>query len=154
MKQLFGMIALSTIIKNGDAHLKNFAILYDRPSVNVRLAPVYDMLSTVAYDTKDAMALEIDGSKAYPSRKQLIQFARQSCGLSNQNAELILADTSSGVKKTIAEIKEYAANHQDFQHNADRLIKLFSKGLKNIENNGGDGAGSGTSGGGRRLDKK
>jgi len=39
MRQLFGTVALSCAIRNGDAHLKNFGILYDSPGINVRLAP-------------------------------------------------------------------------------------------------------------------
>ena len=84
MEQLFGMVSLACVIKNGDAHLKNFGVLYDSPGVNVRLAPVYDMLSTTHYQPHDILALELNGSKSFPSRKQLVQFGRQSCGLSSQ----------------------------------------------------------------------
>lgn len=129
MQQLFGMVALSSIIKNGDAHLKNFAVLYDEPGVNVRLAPVYDMLSTVPYLPRDMMALELDGAKAYPSRKQLIRFARQSCGLSKQNAETVLASVAQGVEKASAEMQAYAARHPDFQGSADHFARVFSSGL-------------------------
>ncbi len=129
MRQLFGMVALSCMIRNGDAHLKNFAVLYDEPGVNVRLAPVYDMLSTAPYLPRDTMALEIDGGKAYPSRKQLVQFARQSCGLSRQNAETVLASIAHGVKKALVEMQAYAASHPDFQRSADHFSRVFSDGL-------------------------
>lgn len=129
MQQLFGMVTLSCMIRNGDAHLKNFAVLYDEPGVSVRLAPVYDMLSTAPYLPKDIMALEIDGAKAYPSRKQLLQFARQSCGLSKQNAETVLAKVAQGVEKALAEMQAYAASHPDFQGSADHFSRVFSDGL-------------------------
>lgn len=140
MKQLFGMVALSCIIRNGDAHLKNFAVLYDQPGVNVRLAPVYDMLSTAPYLPKDKMALEIDGSRQYPNRRQLVQFARQSCGLTNRNAEIVLARAAAGVEKALAEMRVYAGNRPGFEDSARLFGNLFSEGLSRIENDGGDGA--------------
>ena len=132
MKQLFGMLALSVIIKNGDAHLKNFAVLYDEPGINVRLAPVYDMVSTRPYLPKDTMALELDGSKAFSSTKQLMQFARQSCGLSGQAADTVLANVVGGVEAALAELQAYASGHPDFQETAERLAKVFSDGLASL----------------------
>lgn len=130
MKQLFGTIALSCVIKNGDAHLKNFGILYDKPGINVRLAPVYDMLSTVPYMPKDILALELGESKNYPTRKQLVKFARQSCGLSSQNTETILANVAAGVEKALIEMQVYTKHHPEFQSHAEYLAAVFSQGLR------------------------
>ena len=132
MEQLFGTIALSCIIRNGDAHLKNFGVLYDKPGVNVRLAPVYDMLSTVPYQPKDVLALELNGSKGYPSRKQLIQFGRQSCGLSNRQAEMTLEQVADGVEKALAEMKDYLGRNPDFQAGAECLCRVFFQGLEEL----------------------
>lgn len=154
MRQLFGTIALSCVIRNGDAHLKNFGILYDKPGINVRLAPVYDMLSTVPYIPKDILALEFNGSKQYPTRKQLVQFARQSCGLSNQNTEIVLANTITGVEKALVEMQAYAKNHPDFQARTEYFTNVFSQGLLSLENDGGDGSGGGMSGGPSRPGKR
>ncbi|GBG02270.1 hypothetical protein AZSI13_15970 [Azospira sp. I13] len=132
MRQLFAMLALVTAIKNGDAHLKNFAVLYDRPGINVRLAPVYDMLSTQPYLPNDRLALDLNGSRDYPTRQQLLQFARQSCGLSRQASDDILAKVQAGVIQAIAEIRAYAEQHPDFRHQAGRLSTLFSTGAAGL----------------------
>jgi serine/threonine-protein kinase HipA len=134
MEQLFGTVALSSVIKNGDAHLKNFGVLYDKPGVNVRLAPVYDMLSTAPYMPNDVLALEIDGSKQFPTRKQLVQYARQSCGLSNRNTEMILAQVANGVEMALTEMQAYSEKNPDFQCMGKQLTKVFSKGLESLEN--------------------
>ena len=43
-------------------HLKNFALIYDRGLRSVRLAPAYDIISTVVYDTHSRqMAFSIGG---------------------------------------------------------------------------------------------
>lgn len=49
------------LIGNSDAHGKNFALLYD-PAVGVRLAPLYDVVSTAVYpDLTPRMAMAIGG---------------------------------------------------------------------------------------------
>ena len=49
------------LVGNSDAHGKNFALLYD-PATGVRLAPLYDIVSTAVYpDVTDRMAMKIGG---------------------------------------------------------------------------------------------
>lgn len=55
-EQFFASLVLSVMVRNGDAHLKNFGVLYERPGAPVRLAPVYDVVTTVAYISKDVPA--------------------------------------------------------------------------------------------------
>jgi serine/threonine-protein kinase HipA len=40
-------------VGNADAHAKNFSVLHDRDSSAIRLAPLYDVLSTIALDLTD-----------------------------------------------------------------------------------------------------
>jgi serine/threonine-protein kinase HipA len=129
MEQLFGMVSLACVIRNGDAHLKNFGVLYDRPGVNVRLAPVYDMLSTTPYQPRDILALELNGSKSFPSRNQLVQFGRQSCGLSSQKSIKILDQIANGVTMATTEMQLYCGLNPDFQTTAEHLTRVFSSGL-------------------------
>lgn len=49
-----------TLIGNGDAHLKNWSVIY-RDRRNPELTPAYDMVSTIAYVDDDTMALEWTG---------------------------------------------------------------------------------------------
>lgn len=65
-------VAYACAIGNGDAHLKNFALIYRHPEDVVELAPAYDLVSTRIYLPKDSLALTLDGSKRFPDRPQLI----------------------------------------------------------------------------------
>lgn len=130
MKQLFGAVALACAIKNGDAHLKNFGILYDLPGVHVRLAPVYDMLSTAPYQPNDVLALTLNGTKAYPSRTTLVDYARRSCGLSARQTEQILAQTGQGLQLALQELLTYAEVRSDFQKAATRFREVFEAGIR------------------------
>lgn len=68
---------LAAVIRNGDAHLKNFGLLYARGGTP-EVAPVFDMLTMAAYaprrndgDAHDGMALMLRGSRRWPSRDDL-----------------------------------------------------------------------------------
>ncbi len=83
-EQLFDQVALSCILGNGDAHLKNFGVLYRDPShEDVWLAPAYDVVNTTAYIPEDGLALTLGGSKSFfASRLHLIDFGRR-CHIDN-----------------------------------------------------------------------
>ncbi len=79
LAQLFDMVALSVVVGNGDAHLKNFGLLYTHPAVDdARMAPAYDIVNTTAYLPDDALALTLGGSKSLPGAgKHLLELARR-----------------------------------------------------------------------------
>lgn len=54
-------LLLNFLVGNSDAHGKNYALLYD-PAVGVRLAPLYDVVSTQVYEgVQPALAMRIGG---------------------------------------------------------------------------------------------
>ena len=60
--KLWDMIVFHFLIGNTDAHIKNFSLLYGKDLRQIRLAPAYDIVSTVIYEqsTRD-MAFGIGG---------------------------------------------------------------------------------------------
>lgn len=85
----FRLMVVNCLIRNGDAHLKNFGILYGDPSTadrDARLAPVYDLVCSTVYIPKDVLALSLAGSKAWPDRKRLERFGKQFCSVTNPGA--------------------------------------------------------------------
>lgn len=74
--EMFEQIALSLIIGNGDAHLKNFAILYENVNGPFQLSPVYDVVCTRPYGD-ETTALSINKSRNYPSRTYLEKMGKQ-----------------------------------------------------------------------------
>lgn len=60
--KLWDIIVLHHLIGNTDGHIKNFSLLYDADLKSVRLAPAYDIVSTIVYDTHSQdMAFSIGG---------------------------------------------------------------------------------------------
>ncbi|WP_281687324.1 type II toxin-antitoxin system HipA family toxin [Pseudomonas citronellolis] len=101
LEQLFGIVSLSCIVGNGDAHLKNFGLLYSDPTQgDARLAPAYDIVNTTAYIPEDVLALDLAGNKSlFASRQGLLDLARV-CDVARP-AEVIRAQLQA-VEKVLA----------------------------------------------------
>ena len=93
-QKLFEYVALSVMVRNGDAHLKNFGLLYEHPDAQQlpSLSPLYDVVTTTVYPhinpstgvslADRTMALNLNKEKRYPSRKEIIQFGADICHVS------------------------------------------------------------------------
>ena len=80
LNEFFSSLVLSMVLKNGDAHLKNYGLLYTHPqSDDCRLSPVYDIVCTTVYMPKDLPALTLAKRKEWPTRKELVEFGRDTC---------------------------------------------------------------------------
>ena len=68
--EIYEQIVLSLIVGNGDAHLKNYAILYEDVTGAYQLSPIYDVVCTKPYGD-ETTALSINNSRNYPHRTYL-----------------------------------------------------------------------------------
>ena len=103
---MFALIAFNCLIGNGDAHLKNFSLQYDINQSNVKLSPVYDVTHTLIYPTIDnAMALKMRKSKAFPTRRDLIEFAFNA-GVSRSFAADKVDNIAQGILECLASMNE------------------------------------------------
>jgi serine/threonine-protein kinase HipA len=132
LEQLFATIALSCAIGNGDAHLKNFAVLYENPEAPTRLAPSYDLVCTTLYQPRDVLALTLGDSKTFPDRKRLAAFAHAACGLNKARTLEVLDRVVAGVKRSINDVRRYSKEHADFAPAGTRLIAAFENGAARI----------------------
>jgi serine/threonine-protein kinase HipA len=126
-------VAYACAIGNGDAHLKNFAVLYRHPEDPVELAPAYDVVSTLPYIPRDSMALTMDGSKAFPDRARLITFIRQVTGKSERSAAAVLEQVAAGVAAAIANAAEYGRKHSDATAFVERLCAVLGEGQRRLK---------------------
>ena len=102
---LFDSVVLSVTLRNGDAHLKNFGLLYSSPtSDDCRLSPVYDIVTTTMYLPGDRMALGLAKSRGWPTEETLLKFGREVCGVRAANEVLArVADAVNEYKPTQTE---------------------------------------------------
>jgi len=94
LHRFFEQVALSVMVRNGDAHLKNFGVLVPEEGAP-RLSPLFDVVTTAVYtytryvgDEEQAdrtMALKLFAgkhqTKAYPTTEELIRFGTDVCGV-------------------------------------------------------------------------
>jgi serine/threonine-protein kinase HipA len=133
LEQFFLTVALCCAIENGDAHLKNFAVVYENTEGVVRMAPAYDLVCTTLYLSRDSMALTLEGSKAFPQLKELTAFGIRHCDVPGAKVKRLLQRVTEGVKQAAGDVRAYIKQHPDFSSAGERLIGRFEHGLQRLQ---------------------
>lgn len=125
LHRFFEQVAFSVMVRNGDAHLKNFGILY-RSDNDAWLAPMFDVVTTSIYKYTQSpggpeledrtLALKLFAGKhstrAYPTTAELLDFGRRVCGVS-QPAHTLQA-IADAMHQTLEDAKGDARAPADF----------------------------------------
>ena len=119
-RDLFKSVLLSMMLKNGDAHLKNFGVLYDNTE-RKWLAPVYDLVSTVVYLPKDVPALSLAGKKQWPVLEVLADFGLHACGLRKKDVRQCINEVKAGIIKIKLQLKKFSAEHKEYNELCERM---------------------------------
>ena len=128
----FKIIIINNIIQNGDAHLKNFGLLYDGYN-DIKLAPAYDVVCTTVYIKNDIPALYLAGSKKWQKKNTILKFAVEHCNLTKKEADECYNECLQSVDKVLLKIKSHLANNRD---NDDKkfvlkaLLSILEKHIK------------------------
>lgn len=118
LQQFFKLTVLNQRLQNGDAHLKNFGLLYSGVD-DIRLAPAYDVVSTTIYVRNDLAALPLLGSRKWWPREPLLRFGMQACGLTRMQVEA-LYDECLAAMRAVAD--EMTARLPDTQQDGQREL--------------------------------
>ena len=116
LHRFFEQVAFSIMVRNGDAHLKNFGLLYRSPE-QVWLAPMFDVVTTSIYKYTQSpggpeledrtLALKLFAgkhhTKAYPTTEELVDFGRRVCGVAQTSR--VLQRIAHAMNKTMEEAK-------------------------------------------------
>ncbi len=112
LEELFKSVVLSVVVRNGDAHLKNFGLVYTNPRSNdARLSPLFDIVNTTSYLPKDTLAVNLAKTKSWPYRKDLIEFGKNVCRVDKAT-------------ETIDRIVDAAANYSPTIECGDIWVKV------------------------------
>ena len=132
-EQFFATLVLSVMLRNGDAHLKNFGVLYAVPGSAVELAPVYDVVTTTVYVSKDVPALTLAGTKKWWPRKALERFAVSHLFLPVRKVSSIFSGAAEAVTATRETIPAYISEHPDFREIGERMMAQWEEGVRGLE---------------------
>jgi serine/threonine-protein kinase HipA len=127
-QKLFTLIALNCALRNGDAHLKNFGIVYDHVLGQARLAPVYDLITTAVYLPNDSLALTLNGSTQWPDSKALRRLGETRMHGTPAKVREIFEKISDAMAHTEVDLQLYLKNHSEFREVGERMLKEWASG--------------------------
>jgi len=132
-RSFFQQLAFVVAIKNGDAHIKNFAFL--TRDAQTRLAPAYNLVCTGAYVKADqgefenpALALDNERSERHWwNRDRLMEFGRDYLLLDRDDMESIFMEIESGLGETAREMCEAKTSEAFSQIVRPKMLKFWTR---------------------------
>lgn len=112
LHRFFEQVAFSVMVRNGDAHLKNFGVLY-RSANQAWLAPMFDVVTTSIYKYTQypggpsledrTLALKVfagrHATRTYPTTQELLDFGHRVCGV--VRADRVLQRIAQSMHETL-----------------------------------------------------
>lgn len=124
-EQLFDIVALSCLVGNGDAHLKNFGMLYTDPTTDdCRLAPAYDIVNTTAYLPNDILALELKGHKTFFAASE---------GLKRFGQDLNINDPVERIQKLMLTADYVLRKEEEIAQSVPHIVRAIRASLEMYE---------------------
>jgi serine/threonine-protein kinase HipA len=132
-EQLARTLLLTYALGNADCHTKNLALLYT-DTEDVRLAPVYDMLSILTYDAyaKNALGMFMGGRKDWNPGKALGQYLQQSLGIEPRRQRELTGQVCQAVVEIFPELMARSRDLPAFAPIAARMVTEWNAGLKRL----------------------
>jgi serine/threonine-protein kinase HipA len=130
LERLFTLIVVNCALRNGDAHLKNFGIVYDDVQGEARLAPVYDLVTTAVYLPMDKMALTLNGKTTWPRTKDLHRLGETRIGATPARIRQIMERVGQAIAETSQLIRAYMNEHQEFEEIGGLMLQQWAQGLE------------------------
>lgn len=125
-RKLFQRIALSCILRDGDAHMKNIGLVYDDPTGPRRLAPVYDVVCTDIYPWLDGrMALRLNRTKTFPVAEDLFSYGKR-LGLDREDCEAILGQINEAYESVVGRLEH------DERYKAGELLSRIRAAIERV----------------------
>ena len=132
-EDLFKAIVINYIIGNGDAHLKNFGLLFNDDFSEIRIAPFYDIVSTVVYTSDDLPALTMYGKKSWNEWKDIKRFGNERCMISDTKVNMIVREIKDVVDDSLKEIDYYCKRFKRFKVFGERMKKFIINSLTGLK---------------------
>jgi len=129
MAQFYKTVVMNYLLKNGDAHLKNFGILYTNDFKEISYSPAYDIVNTVAYVHRDKPALTMFGKKVWWGKEELLKFGVEHCLLSEGEAKIFYLESINALQAMILELEVYIENNPNFKTIGTRMLDTWNLSL-------------------------
>ena len=131
-EQLALTLLLTYALGNADCHTKNLALLYSHEN-DVRLAPIYDMLTIIAYDSyaQNPPGMFVGGRKSWTPGKALSIYL-QHLGFEPPHQRELIDRVLQAVSDTFPELLCHIRNTPGFAPVGTRMVSEWSEGLARL----------------------
>jgi serine/threonine-protein kinase HipA len=133
LSQLADLILLTYALRNADCHSKNVSLLY-RSRQEVWLAPVYDLLTTTAYDdyAQNPPALSFEGRSTWQPGQALQRFLQTRCGVMPADTQERIERICEAVVSVTPEVIATARATDGFYETAKRMLHAWNGGMNSL----------------------
>lgn len=100
--KLWKILCFNYLIGNGDAHIKNYSLLYNENLKNIKVAPAYDIVCTRCYNLRDEASMFIGNEINFKSiKRDTFKEAAKEAGLTEKVALKIFDEIADGFEKAL-----------------------------------------------------
>lgn len=130
----FKSLVITVLLRNGDAHLKNYGLIYKDAASIIDLAPIYDIVTTTVYLPNDIMALTLNGTKRWPNKKNLLRFGINSCLLSKSTALQACDEVIAAIDQTMTLLSAEVSHNVKFSPTGTKMLEVWLNSLNLFKN--------------------
>ena len=135
LEQLGYHLLTNFVIRNADCHSKNIALYYTSLD-DVALTPVYDLVTTQAYDgfRDSTPGLSIEGRKSWIPGKTLPHFFASRLGISSRRYSLMLEELCDSAVEIARELAKLASVETRWHSIIKNMLHAWDRGMQDVRN--------------------
>lgn len=132
-EQLARTLLLTFALGNADCHTKNLGLVYSTEA-DVRVAPIYDMLSIRIYEryANNDPGMFVGGRKSWDPGKALGIYLRQQLGIEPARQRELIEQVCDALSDTLSELHHHAAHTPGFGDIASRMVYEWNEGSRRL----------------------
>jgi serine/threonine-protein kinase HipA len=132
-QQLATMLLLTYAVRNADCHAKNVALRYTSRA-DVRMAPVYDMLTTAVYDEfrLNPPGLSFLGKKTWSPGKALPRFIQANLSITLRMQAIMVEQICDAMVDVSKDVTRAIQGKPGFADTGQRLLCVWNDGMTGL----------------------
>lgn len=135
LEQLGYHLLTNFVVRNADCHSKNIALYYTSLD-DVAFTPVYDLVTTQAYDgfRDSTPGLSIEGRKSWSPGKTLPHFFASRLGISSRRYSLMLEELCDSAVEVARELAKLASTETRWHSIIKNMLFAWDRGMQDVRN--------------------
>lgn len=123
------------VVRNADCHSKNIALYYTSLD-DVAFTPVYDLLTTQAYDgfRDSTPGLSVEGRKSWIPGKTLPQFFTSRLGIPSRRYSQMLEELCDSAVEVGHELAKLAGSEKRWRSIIKNMLHAWDRGIQDVRN--------------------